>query len=179
MADTTPTYSWSNRFLALHAKCLALYQGGNEDFASWFTAEEDAFLKSIGYRQREFFDFIEDLGGGADLPASIALLVAAARRDYFLVIQNGVPSTNEVQTADLPAKDQETAGIVWLPRIIVKARAKLRGEMNPDLMYGCGGDRRFFTKHDIDPADFLRTVWAAGDDDTKILDYVKSRPSRA
>ena len=33
-------------------------------------------------------------------------------------------------------------GIAWLPRILVKARLKLRGEMPADLMYGCGGDRQ-------------------------------------
>jgi hypothetical protein len=42
-------------------------------------------------------------------------------------------------------------------------------------MYCCGGDRAFLSKHDIHPADFLRVVWAAGDDDQKILEHVKSR----
>ena len=65
-------------------------------------------------------------------------------------------------------------GIPWLPRIIKKAEAKLRGEMAPDLMYGCGGDRNFFREHRLNPADFLRHVWAADGDEAKVLAYVKA-----
>jgi hypothetical protein len=39
-------------------------------------------------------------------------------------------------------------------------------------MYSCGGDRAFLKKVDIHPADFLREVWAARDDDRKIIEYV-------
>jgi len=60
-----------------------------------------------------------------------------------------------------------------LPRLIEKAKAKLRGEMPPELMYCCGGDRAFLREHGIHPADFLREVWAAGDDTKKILQYVR------
>ena len=66
-------------------------------------------------------------------------------------------------------------GYAWLPRIIAKARAKLRGEMPPDLMYSCGGDRRFLKSIGADPADFLQQVWEAGDDDQNILDYVNEK----
>jgi hypothetical protein len=85
-----------------------------------------------------------------------------------------VPSLKILTPAELPAKTAELDGIVWLPRILGKARAKLRGEMHPDMMFGCGGDRAFLAKYDIHPADFLRVVWAAGDDDQKVLAYVKS-----
>ncbi|NRB76342.1 MAG: hypothetical protein HRU46_18430 [Verrucomicrobiales bacterium] len=40
-------------------------------------------------------------------------------------------------------------------------------------MFSCGGDRNFLRTHDIAPSDFLRAVWAAGDDDSKIVDFVK------
>jgi hypothetical protein len=59
--------------------------------------------------------------------------------------------------------------------LIVKARAKLRGEMPTELMYGCGGDRAFLRKTGIHPADFLRVTWAAGEDDRKIVAYVQSK----
>ena len=91
-----------------------------------------------------------------------------------MTVQRGEPSTHVVTPADLPAKTAELGGFAWLPRIIAKARAKLRGEMDPDIMYGCGGDRAFLSKIDIHPADFLRVVWAAGDDDQKVLQYVKA-----
>ena len=64
-------------------------------------------------------------------------------------------------------------GIAWLPRLIVKARAKLRGEMPPELMYGCGGDRPFLRGVNIHLADFLRVVWAAGEDDRRVVEHVK------
>jgi len=48
-------------------------------------------------------------------------------------------------------QDRRCAGIEWLPRIIPKTKAKLRGELR-DLMYCCGGDRRFFQAHSIHPA---------------------------
>ena len=62
---------------------------------------------------------------------------------------------------------------MWLPRIIAKAQAKLRGEMSSDIMFGCGGDRAFLRKVGIDPAQFLRVVWNAGDDLEHIVEYVK------
>jgi hypothetical protein len=39
-------------------------------------------------------------------------------------------------------------------------------------MFGCGGDRAFLMACDVHPADFLRHVWAAGEDDTKIIALV-------
>ena len=76
---------------------------------------------------------------------------------------------------DLPAKDAQLGGIVWLPRVIQKAKARLRGELPDTLMYCCGGDRKFFRTHDIHPADFLRYVWGAKGNEDKILNYVKGK----
>ncbi len=74
----------------------------------------------------------------------------------------------------LPAKTEEMDGIVWLPRIIQKAMGRLRGELPNDLMYCCGGDRKFFRTHDVHPADFLRMVWAAKGKPDKVLAYIKN-----
>ncbi len=170
-------YTWDSYFVELFDACVDEYDDGNRDHESWFSDEDQEFLKSIGCREREFFDFVEDnvTSGGEDPTAITALLVAAVRRDYFLTVQKGVPSTHVVAPSELPSKTAELEGFVWLPRILVKARAKLRGEMDPDTMFGCGGDRAFLSRHDIHPADFLRVVWAAHDDDRKVLEYVKSR----
>jgi hypothetical protein len=46
--------------------------------------------------------------------------------------------------------------------------------MHPDIMYGCGGDRAFLSKHNIHPADFLREVWAAKGSIPQVLAYVKA-----
>lgn len=169
-------YQWESYFVELFDACVDEYDEGNKDFESWFSDEDQDFLKSIGYREREFFDFVEDnvTSGGEAPTGTTALLIAAVRRDYLRVVQKGVTSERIVLPSELPAKTAELAGFVWLPRIIAKARAKLRGEMDPDTMYCCGGDRAFLSKHDIHPADFLHAVWAAGDNDQEIIEYVQS-----
>jgi len=167
------SYTWSTRFLQLFAVCESRFRNGDRDFTGYFTPDDLAFLTSIGSKPREFFDFVEDHVNYGDPNPETALLVASVRRDYLKVIQHGQLSTVETTPDQLPPKPEALDGIPWLPRLIAKARIKLRGEMDPEIMYGCGGDRQFFAKYDIHPADFLRTVWAAGDDDTKILAYVK------
>jgi hypothetical protein len=164
---------WNEQFCALFERCLAIYQSGNHDFTTYYAAEDLAFLESIGYQPREFFDFVED--HGTDLPITTSLLVASLRRDYFRLVQKGVKSSKILRMSELPAKDSSVEGIVWLPRIIPKARAKLRGELEPDIMYGCGGDRRFLRNNGLGMADFLHAVWLAGEDDAAIIAYVKSR----
>jgi hypothetical protein len=43
-------------------------------------------------------------------------------------------------------------------------------------MYSCGGDLNFLKNNgDIHPADFLRQVWAAGDDDQKLASWVAAQ----
>ena len=67
----------------------------------------------------------------------------------------------------------------WLPRILAKAQAKLRGELHPDIMYCCGGDRAFLRRHQIDPVDFLRTVWENEADDDAVVEWVRTRSAQA
>jgi hypothetical protein len=81
--------------------------------------------------------------------------------------------------AELPAKTAAVDGIEWLPRLIAKARLKLRGEMPPDLMYGCGGDRPFVREMKTTLPDFLKLVWDCGEDDRRIVDSVKRRAGLA
>jgi len=165
---------WDKRFLDLFDRCSARYAAGDRDFAGYYGAEDLALLSSIGCRQREFFDFVEDFGDDGDPLPSTALLVAAVRRDYFLSEQGGITSTNVLSPSDLPTFGDAIAGIHYLPRIVAKARAKLRGELDPDIMFCCGGDRKFFREHGgIPPADFLRHVWAAGESDMKIVGFVR------
>jgi len=119
------------------------------------------------------FDFVEDYceAGGPDLTTAVA--VAAIRRRYFLEVQHGIPSQFHVDPQELPPKFEEIDGFRWLPRIIAKARAKLRGELDPTIMYGCGGDREFVESIGMTIPQFLQLVWDAGEDDQKILGGVK------
>jgi hypothetical protein len=60
-----------------------------------------------------------------------------------LSVQKAQRSTRVIDMDKLPPKSAKLDGIEWLPRIIEKARAKLRGEMPPDLMYDCAVTRSF------------------------------------
>ena len=130
-------------------------------------------MKSIGYTEQELFDFVEDFAKAGEPTLETALKIASVRRDYFLTEQKRIPSGHQIAMANLPSKDAEIEGIAWLPRLIPKAEAKLRGEMPPDLMYCCGGDRKFFATHRIDPADFLRKVWKTSGNISEIVSWVK------
>jgi hypothetical protein len=166
---------WDITFQQLFDRCLKLHSEGRRDFANFYDQNDRDFLASIGYQEREFYDFVEDLNNEQAPAASTALLVAAVRRDYFLTVQKGQRSEKILKRDDLPTFGDTLEGIAYLPRIIAKARAKLRGELDPDLMYGCGGDRHFLQTHgNKHLADFLRHTWAAGDDVSKIVAYVKS-----
>ena len=168
--------TWNDKFLALFDRCLATFQSGDTDFKKYYTCEDSSFLASIGCKPREFFDFVEDFGSEGEPTISTALLIAAARRDYFLSVQKGIPSEKRLTRDDIPSFGDELDGMTYLPRILAKGRAKLSGELDPDLMFGCGGDRNFLKKHgDIHPADFLRHLWAAGDDDQKITRWIKEQ----
>lgn len=166
---------WDTQFLELFDRCRKLHAEGRRDFDNFYRDADRRFLESIGYQIREFYDFVEDLNNEGEPAASTALLVAAVRRDYFLTIQKGVRSTNVLGRDQVPTFGDTLDGISYLPRIIAKAQAKLRGELDPDLMYGCGGDRNFLQKHgEKHLADFLRHVWAAGENHQKIVDFVRA-----
>lgn len=154
---------------------LKAYQQGLRGPAV-FDAADTAFLAGIGCSAQEAYDFVDDhvrYGGQPDY-TTFALL-ADIRRDYFLNVQQGRPSGRIVAPESLPAKTDAVDGIVWLPRLIAKAQAKLRGELDPDTMYGCAGDRGFFERHGLHPAEFLRAVERAGSQTEAVVAWVKAR----
>ena len=132
-----------------------------------------------------FFTFALVRIGGQDPVALLAGPTATVqeielvRRDYFLNVQGGRASTAVIDEAALPAKADAVRGIAWLPRLLPKARAKLRGELPASLMYCCGGDRRFFREHNILPAEFLALTWRHGNDPDAVIDWVVRRRAAA
>ena len=166
------TYDWTSRLKELYNNALEQYRAGNRKPDSFFTQEETEFLAEIGAQPMELFDYAEDVGA---LDWETALLIVSVRRDYYLHLQHRAPAGERLTLDQFPAKDAELDGIPWLPRLIQKANARLRGQLPLDLMYCCGGDRRFFKQHDIHPADFLRFVWAANGDEARLLEYVKGK----
>jgi len=166
---------WNDHFLDLFNRCVRRYRGGDRDYNGYYEDPADrALLDAIGYRPREFFDFVEDFCDEDTPSPSTAVLVAAVRRDYFEVVMDRQWGEPQVTSDNIPTFGDEFEGVPYLPRILAKARAKLRGELDPDLMFGCGGDRKFLREHQLHPADFLRQVWAAGDDDRQVLDWIRS-----
>ncbi len=170
--------TWSQQFNELFERCLKRFQSGDHQFNAYYTEADLAFLASIGYKPRELFDFVEDLAQDGDPAQSDALLVAAVRRDYFRSEQSAQASSYELQKTDLPTFGDEIEGIYYLPRILKKAQFKLKGELDPDIMYGCGGDRKFLRENgNIHPADFLKAVWKYEADPAAMVSFVRSHTS--
>ena len=82
-------YLWDSEFSKLFARCFERYKGGDKDYTKYYNNEDHGFLYSIGYKPREFFDFVEDLAEHGEPAATTAVLIAAVRRDYFMTIQKG------------------------------------------------------------------------------------------
>ena len=177
-SKTMKHYDFADRLRALYDKACQLYAGGRRGADTYFDAAETAFLAANGLTAQHLYDYAEDDTGGSGPGWNRALAIEMVRRDYFLNVQNGKPSGRVLDESKLPPKTDAIQGIEWLPRIIPKAKAKLRGELPPSLMYCCGGDRRFFQTHDIHPAEFLSLVWRNENNDAAIVDWVVRR-SRA
>jgi hypothetical protein len=168
-------YDWPIEFRKVYGAATQRYNSGERTSHKLFSKSELNFLAAIGCSAQELFDFIDDLARYGEPAYETVLLTTSVRRDYFRLVQNGVPTGKQIDMDALPAKKDEVDGIAWLPRLIEKARAKLRGEMPPDLMYGCGGDRPFLREMNVELAEFLHLVWTSGDDNRRIVDYVKKR----
>ncbi|NBV87838.1 MAG: DUF5069 domain-containing protein [Verrucomicrobia bacterium] len=165
--------NWIPHFGEVHARGVAAWHAHKRSPASMFSREDADFLKSIGCSTRELFDFIDDLGDYGEPDFETVLAVQAIRLRYFREVMGGQPARRQATMAELPSKADAVDGISWLPRLIVKARLKLRGEMPPELMYGCGGDRPFLRRMKSTLPAFLQLVWDCGEDDRKIIESVK------
>ena len=175
----TTSDAWSSEFRAVFNRGVAAWKAGRKSAATMFPPEDLKFLDSIGYTAQEMFDFVDDLQRYGEPDLDTALAVAAIRRRYFLEVQGGKRTGQLASMDDLPPKPAAVDGIPWLPRIIAKARIKLRGEMPDDLMYGCGGDREFLGRVRMSMPEFLQSAWDAGDDDRRIIEAVKRAAGRA
>ena len=168
-------YAFARTFHSLFEQSVARYSSGRRGTDHFFSPEEITFLSANGLTAQQLYDYAEDRNNYAEPDGETALAIECIRRDYFLTVQGGRALAVVLAAATLPPKNATVRGIEWLPRLIPKARAKLRGELPASLMYCCGGDRDFFRQHDIFPAEFLSLVWRLGDDDAAIVDWVTQR----
>ncbi len=164
---------WVEEFRTLFKYKVTVYKNGIRSSTTMFSKEEANFLRSIGSTPQEIFDFVEDWADDGTPDPETALAITKIRRDYFFQEQQGQFPENPISESKFPSRSASLAGLEWFPRIIEKARAKLRGELPPDLMYSCGGDRRF--RVNIDPVEFLQAVRAAGDNIDHIVQFVMDR----
>ncbi len=169
-------YNYQKTLKQIWEGAVAKYRDeGNRDPDSYFDEATLAELASVGLNVMDVYDYAEDFVGRDEPDFETFLMICEVRRDYFLNVQNGKPSGETLDSDTLPPKTDEVRGIVWLPRIIPKAIAKIRGELPPETMYGCGGDRKFFKENKIHPAEFLRAAWAYENDNDKLIDWVEAR----
>lgn len=170
-------YAFASKFHALYDEAVARFGRGQRGVDNFFRAEEQAFLAANGLAAQHLYDYAEDHNNYGEPGFEIALGIELVRRDYFLSVQGGRPSATKLDDATLPAKTESVRGIPWLPRLLIKAKAKLRGELPPSLMYCCGGDRAFFQQHDILPSEFLSALWRCEGEEARMVDWVVSRSS--
>jgi hypothetical protein len=167
-------FDFPKKFRELYDKAVGLYAKGQRGADTFFTPDEKAFLAANGITPQHLYDYAEDHNNYGEPGFEHALSIEIVRRDYFLNTQNGRAATSTLDDSKLPAKTEAVNGIAWLPRLLPKARAKLRGELPASLMYCCGGDRAFFKQHNILPAEFLALV-ARNEKDQPIIDWVARR----
>lgn len=170
---------WQAEFRRVWDQGVAAWKAGRKSPKTMFDARDVKFLAGIGCTAQELFDFVDDGQRYGEPDFDTTLAVTALRRDYFLNVLKGRSTGRRATMESLPPKAQEVDGIAWLPRFIVKARLKLRGEMPDDLMYGCAGDRPFLREMNMTLPQFLELVWKLGDDDRAIVDAVKKCAGRA
>lgn len=172
-------YNHTRRLREIWQQAVEKYKDGKRRPESYFESNDLDFLSKIGLGVMDVYDYAEDFVCGGEPDFETFLTICEVRRDYFLTVQEGQPSEARLHPDLLPSKTDSVRGIVWLPRILPKAIAKLRGEMPPEIMYGCGGDRNFFRENNIHPAEFLRIVWSSQGDVENVIDWVESRRNEA
>ncbi len=170
-------YDYQRQLQAIWEWAVSQYKLGNRDSASYdfFNLSEQRFLSEIGLKPNDLYDFAEDYVRSGEPDFTTFALISEVRRRYFHEVQDGAPSTEIVKPDSLPARDAEAAGIPWLPRLIEKARGRLRGELHPDVTYPCPLDRQFLKEHDIHPAEVLNKIWETEDDPERLVDWFVKR----
>ena len=127
---------WKQRFRALFNEGVERHKAGRQSPNTMFEADEIQFLESIGCSSQEMFDFCDDYVRWDDVIYDHVEELQTVRYEYFKNELNSKPASRRMEMGEFPEKSDEVEGIAWLPRLIVKARAKLDGQLPADLMYG-------------------------------------------
>lgn len=169
------SYEHAEILESLWKQALDLYKQANHNLGSYFKIDQLDYLKNIGIGSHDIYDSVEDFSRYGEPSFSTFLLVSSVRTEYFYKEQGGVASSIKLQAEELPAKTESYQNIIWLPRILKKAEAKLKGELAEAIMYGCSADRLFLKEYGIHPADFLKLVWAMHFDIAQVHSFILSK----
>lgn len=166
---------WNDSFMELFRNAVERYhERPQTSIERFFLPEEVKILADMGYQPAEMHAYIQEYAVKGDPSPSTILLIAAARRSFFLTQQRGISgNARPVRAIDLPPETDDFQEIAYLPRIISKAAAKLFGTLDPAIMYYDEKDRLFLREHgNIHPADFLYLTWQAHGDKQKMVSAV-------
>jgi hypothetical protein len=166
-------YTFHVKLKKIWQKGYEAYQAGGREPGAYLTEDDQNFLTEIGANQQDIYDFTDDYIRYSAPDWETFWSVQIIRFNYFKLVMKSLPGTYIRPTTEYTAKSAQLNGIAWLPRIIEKAQHKLRGELDPDVMYGCGGDRAFLEEHNLHMAEFLQLVWNHFDDPQAIAAYIE------
>ena len=172
---TDDSQDWLSQLRAIYDRAVHRFEQGQRGPEKVVGPEALTFLDSIGTSAQELYDFVEDWVEDGEPDFETVAAITDVRRRYYLTVQEGKRSDTMIPSSTLPSGYAKLGGYRWLPRIIAKAHAKLRGELAPDIMFGCGADRPFLRSINMEPAEFLKTVWDAEMDDSAILNAVQKK----
>jgi len=157
---------------------VSTYQQGNRDPADFFDADQLEFISSTGLSPQEVFDYAEDYITAGEPDFATFARVHEVRRRYFEEVQGSQAERRDTALSYYPNPNDSHQEISYLPRIIAKAKTKLNGTLNPDIMYGCSNDRRFLNDHEIDSTDFLQKVWDTNADSNQLATWIREPRKR-
>ena len=127
---------WKTQFCDLFNTGVERHKTGRQSPDAMFECEEVKFLESIGCSPQEMFDFCDDYVNWDDVIYEHVEELQAVRYEHFKNELKSQSASCRMKMHEFPAKTDEVEGIAWLPRLMVKARAKLAGQLPADLMYG-------------------------------------------
>ena len=128
--------NWRKQFHNLFFNGVERHKEDRQSPEGMFEGDEPAFLESIGCSTQEMFDFCDDYVRWGDVIYEQVEELQAVRYEHFIEELDSQPASHAMEMDEFPPKDAELEGIAWLPRLILKARAKLAGNLPADLMYG-------------------------------------------
>ena len=131
--DFAPWPEWSTPLEKIFGQAVEKYLAGSRGAEALFTLEHATFLASLGSTPQELYDFVEDWCELGEPSFGLVLRITEVRAEYFFLEQYLQRSSEVIMPHSMPSGNATLGGLVWLPRIITKARAKLRGELPADI----------------------------------------------